>query len=312
MNGERRGLLRALAAGGAGLLAGCGGLPGAGGGPEGAKPDTSTTVRPATGQASTTAGAALAVHELGETVTVEDGAETGDVSVAAVEGRRQFFLGRLVGGGQRDVVGDPSRVYLRARVPTSWGEQAPDCIMPGDAFMRVVIDGAAFPIAQPCAYESLPHRGDGQVVFGLPTDRQWPEKSGEAVEPGEPGRVEWLVDGEPVAAWRLPDTAMAYLNDPPVFTVEDVAIPEQVPEGEEAATVTLTVANEGGRAGTFRYLTDSSVTTGVQLRTADVPPGETVETSGKVEVTPAGNTVRVAWGYDEREVQITVCDGNCG
>lgn len=290
---SRRRALQACATGLVGVVAGCVGDTG-----EAESPTTTTSRTTTTDRTTSTAEDTLS---LGESATVGNAAgrdESGTVALKTVEGRRQYFLGRLRAGGQRDIQGDPDRKYLWTEFASSWGEQSTDCFMPGSGFARLVLDGDAYSIAEPCAYESnQAEHEDGEVVFGVP-----------AGVTGDAGRFEWFEDGEPVAAWALPDDALAWLNDPPAFEVLGVEAPDRVRDGD-TAEVTVRVRNAGGHDGTFRYLVDSAYSSAVQFHQVTVPAGETAESTSTPKFVTQGATgsgVRVDWAYESTTLSTEV------
>lgn len=112
----------------------------------------------------------------------------------------------------------------------------------------------------------------------------------------------------PDGSTALPEAARAFLRDPPKITVTGFQVPERAKRGT-TVTVTLTLRNEGGVAGTFRGNVGSTGLSGQPVRTIDVLAGSKRTEEYIVSLYEDGETetIRCSWGVDheERTVELT-------
>lgn len=183
-------------------------------------------------------------------------------------------------------------------------------------------------------YNAYTVAGDGPVfVFALVGDGEPPslvldgESHGPADElPGSTGADAVFsrrdTDDRSVVSYELPEPVdspsgsvgdaaldteqLAFLSDPPVFSVTDVTVPESVQSGSHA-TVTVTVENSGGSPGTFRAAATSESFSGWGPEAVTVQPS----TSGRLvlRVPIYGENeerVNYTWGSDGGDTTVQV------
>lgn len=112
----------------------------------------------------------------------------------------------------------------------------------------------------------------------------------------------------PEGTTALPEVAREFLRNPPSITVTGFQVPDRAKRGS-TVTVTLTLRNDGGTAGTFRGNVGSAGLSGQPVKTIDVPPDSTRTEEYIVSLYADGETetIRCSWGIDqiERTVELT-------
>ncbi|UHH25490.1 hypothetical protein [Halobacterium noricense] len=183
-------------------------------------------------------------------------------------------------------------------------------------------------------YNAYTVTGDGPVfVFALVGDGEPPSLvlDGESHEPADelPGSTgadavfsRRDTDDRRVVSYELPEPVdaasgsdgdaaldaeqLAFLSDPPEFSVTDVAAPESVQSGSHT-TVTVTVKNSGGSPGTFRAAATSESISGWGLEAVTVQPDATGRLELRVPIYGENEErVNYTWGSDggSRTIQV--------
>lgn len=113
----------------------------------------------------------------------------------------------------------------------------------------------------------------------------------------------------PDGATALPEAARVFLRNPPSITVTGFQVPDRAKRGS-TATVSLTLRNDGGTAGTFRGNVGSTALSGQPVRTIDVPAESkrTVEYIVSLYEEGETETIRCWWGVDHEERTIELTD----
>jgi hypothetical protein len=111
------------------------------------------------------------------------------------------------------------------------------------------------------------------------------------------------------ARWPLDDDFLGALANPPEFSVEGFAVPEQVERGS-SFTAELTVANSGTGDGTFRAELGATTISDTPDIRVEVPAGETVSAERTVEPHYPESyeelTVQLNWGIESIERTVAV------
>lgn len=111
-----------------------------------------------------------------------------------------------------------------------------------------------------------------------------------------------------VADRDLSGDQLAFLADPPVFDVTDVTVPESVQRGSDA-TVTVTVENTGGSAGTFRAAATSESISALTVESTAVAAGGSASVAMRVPINREGEErVNYTWGSGGGDRTVTVQD----
>jgi hypothetical protein len=215
--------------------------------------------------------------------------DAGTVTVEAIAARRQYRYRQA--GVHPSPAGAAGTVFVLATVSVE-GFDAEDP-RPGER-LSLALDGDP---ASQATHRPMPAEGTPRFAWavseGTSADR-WTVRYGEA------------------AAWRVPESARAYVGTPPTFEVRSFAAPETVtkPAGETAeVTLAVTVANTGDAEGTFLVELGSRAVSDAPEQALAVTPGETATAEASVTVPPsleAGErvTVYADWGADVREREV--------
>lgn len=141
----------------------------------------------------------------------------------------------------------------------------------------------------------------------------------EGVLEGEGALLAFVIEGAVVPAdatihgpggtTAVPTAVREILRHPPSVTVTGFQVPEQASRGS-TVTVTLTLRNHGGSAGTFRGNVGSTELSGRPVQTIDVPAETTRTEEYIVSLYGDGDTetIRCAWGVDSTERTIELTD----
>lgn len=112
----------------------------------------------------------------------------------------------------------------------------------------------------------------------------------------------------PDGTTALPEATREFLRNPPSITVTGFQVPDRASR-ESTVTVTLTLRNDGGVAGTFLGNVGSTALSGQPVRAIDVPAESKRTEEYIVSLYEDGETetIRCSWGVDheERAVELT-------
>lgn len=296
---QRRRLLASLSALGAGLsIAGCLGSESPGTPtPDEATEATATeqtteTTPPATETTTTSSETTIepTTLALGETFETPEG---GTVTVHDVRVQRTVYTQFP----HVDPVTRPGEQFVVADATLSDNElfRAFSVAADGQVFDVGTTDALAAPFEEP----------EGEL-FGVPVPAPLDAERAAVVWSDEDDRGD---ENGASARWSLSADHRRALANPPEFTVEEFAVPEEV-EGGSSFTAALTVANSGSGDGTFRAELGATTISDTPEIQVEVPAGETVSAERTVEPHYPGDadelTVRLNWGIESVERTVAV------
>jgi hypothetical protein len=283
---RRRRLLAAAASGLTGAAAGLAGCLGASGddSPQSTTRTTTATVATTTATVATTTATtatttALSRRSVGDSAAVEGGT----VTLAAVALHRFIREDLKTDSPNTRAVAEPGRKYVTATLVEDGLGRPPvtatlrlDGELAG-SFQRGLYDGYdwtphTYRLFVPLALDATADRGT--VVFESRA-------------------------GDPLAAWALPDRVLARLNDPPVFEVRSVSVPDSVASGDDVP-VTIHLGNTGGSDGTFVATLGLVDTSHPRVVEVEVAGGERRTVERRVP-THGGDEVTVVLDWGRRQ-----------